>query len=127
MLSIVSKSTSWGTGIEQQSIGYVTYTLKPWLDRIEGYLNRVSPRGQFTKFKVEGLLRGDINARYGAYRTAIDSGFMNVDEARELEDRPPVPGGAGAKFRQPLNFGPLGAEPEPASPPSDAPEGDPEE
>ena len=45
MLSIVDKSTSWGTGIEQQSIGFVTYTLKPWLDRIEGVPEPGRPRG----------------------------------------------------------------------------------
>ena len=124
MLSIVDKSTSWGTGIEQQSIGFVTYTLKPWLDRIEGYLNRISPRGQFTKFNVDALLRGDIGSRFTAYRTAIDGGWMNPDEARELEDRPPIPGGIGQRFRQPLNFGPLGAEPPEPSAPADPPSDD---
>jgi HK97 family phage portal protein len=111
MLSIVDKSTSWGTGIEQQSIGFVTYTLKPWLDRIEGYLNMVSPRGQFTKFNVDGLLRGDIKSRYEAYRIAVEAGFKNRDEIRAHEDMPPIPGGAGQIFSQPLNFGELGAEP----------------
>jgi hypothetical protein len=36
---------------------------------------------------------------------------MNPDEVRALEDLPPIPGGAGQKFRQPMNFGPLGADP----------------
>jgi hypothetical protein len=63
------------------------------------------------KFNVDGLLRGDIKARYEAYRIAIDGGWRNPDEVRALEDLPPIPGGAGQKFRQPLNFGPLGADP----------------
>lgn len=111
MIGIVDKSTSWGTGIEQQSIGYVTYTLRSWLIRIEGAMDRVSPRGQFTRFTVDALLRGDIKSRYAAYRIGIDAGWTNPDEVRALEDQPPIPGGAGAKFRQPLNFGPLGANP----------------
>lgn len=117
MIAIVDKSTSWGTGIEQQSIGFVQYTLKAWLDRIESAVNRITPRGQYVKFNVNGLLRGDTKGRYEAYKLAIETGFMNPDEARALEDQAPIPGGAGQQFRQPLNFGPLGAEPaEPTTP-----------
>ncbi len=112
MVAIVDKSTSWGTGIEQQSIGFVTYTLKPWLDRIEAAVNRVTPRGQFTKFNVNGLLRGDVKGRYEAYRIAVDGGWRNPDEIRALEDLPPIPGGAGQMYRQPMNFAPLGYDPQ---------------
>lgn len=113
MIGDLEKTTSWGTGIEQQSIGFVTYTLRPWLTRIEACLSRELPGGQFAKFNVDGLLRGDIKSRYEAYRVAVEGGWMNPDEVRALEDRPPIPGGAGRMFRQPLNFGPLGAAPEP--------------
>ena len=33
--SATDKSTSWGTGIEQQTLGFVGFTLRPWLTRIE--------------------------------------------------------------------------------------------
>lgn len=115
MVAIVDKSTSWGTGIEQQSIGFVTYTLKPWLDRIEAAFNEVTPRGQQVKFNVNSLLRGDIKARYESYRIAIDGGWMNPNRARELEDEAPIPGDAGQKYRQPMNFAPLGYDPQAAS------------
>jgi HK97 family phage portal protein len=120
MVAIVDKSTSWGTGIEQQSIGFVTYTLRSWLTRIESAMDRVSPRGQFTKFNVDGLLRGDIKARYEAYRVALDGGFRNPDEVRALEDLPPIPGGAGQGYRQPMNFAPLGYDPATAVQPEPA-------
>ena len=109
-----------GDCIEQQSIGFVTYTLRPWLTRIEAALTDVLPRGQFVKFSVDRLLRGDQKSRYEAYQNAIDSGWRNPDEVRALEDLPPIPGGAGQKYRQPLNFGPLGAEPEPTPSPTPA-------
>ena len=118
MLSIVEKSTSWGTGIEQQSIGYLQYSVKPWIDRLEGALDMVSPRGQFTKFNVDGLLRADVKTRNEAHRIAIEGGWRNRDEVRALEDLPPIPGGAGQIFSQPLNFGELGAEPPAPTPPS---------
>lgn len=116
MIGIVDRSTSWGTGIEQQSIGFVTYTLRPWLTRIEAAMTDALPRGQFVKFNVDGLLRGDHKSRNEAYRIAIEGGWRNPDEVRALEDLPPIPGGVGAKFRQPLNFGPLGADPNVTAP-----------
>jgi HK97 family phage portal protein len=118
MLGIMDRTTSWGTGIEQQSIGFTTYTLRPWLTRVESALTNVLPRGQFARFNVDGLLRGDVKTRYEAYRIAIDGGWRNPDEVRALEDLAPIPGGAGAKYRQPLNFGPLGADPTPKPPPA---------
>jgi HK97 family phage portal protein len=111
MIGDVEKSTSWGTGIEQQSIGFVTYTLRPWLTRIESALSRQLPGQQFVRFNVDGLLRGDTKSRYESYRMGIDGGWLNPDEVRALEDRPPIPDGTGQKFRQPMNFGPLGMDP----------------
>jgi HK97 family phage portal protein len=111
MIGDLDRTTSWGTGIEQQSIGFVVHTLRPYLERIEGALTRLLPGQQFVKFNVDGLLRGDTPARYTAYQQALDGGWMNPDEVRALEDRPPIPGGAGKKYRQPLNYGPLGYDP----------------
>lgn len=112
MIGHTEKSTSWGTGIEQQSIGFVTYNLRSWLTRVEAAVTQILPRGQFVKFNVDALLRGDIKTRFEAYRIAIEGGFRNPDEVRALEDLPPIPDGLGEQFRQPLNFGPLGVDPE---------------
>jgi HK97 family phage portal protein len=121
MIGDVERSTSWGTGIEQQNIGFVTHTLLPWLSRIESAFARITPNGQYMKFNVNALLRGDLKSRYEAYQLAIDSGFMNPDEARALEEQPPIPGGQGQKFRQPLNMAPLGYEPPKEPAPASAP------
>src|SRR5512136_1907297 len=40
MLGDVTNSTSWGTGIEQQELGYLSHTLRPWLVRIESQYNK---------------------------------------------------------------------------------------
>ena len=127
LIGEVSKSTSFGRGIEQQSIGFVTYNLRSWLTRVEKSMSLHIPRGQFVKFAVEGLLRGDVKSRYDSYRIALQEGFMNPDEVRELEDRPPIPDGAGSKFRQPLNQGPLGRDPDAADPDPDEKEEDDDE
>jgi HK97 family phage portal protein len=107
MLQDTDKSTSWGTGIEQQSIGFVVYTLRPWLLRFEQRITKIlKPEPVFARFSVEGLLRGDSKARADFYRRMWEIGAYSTNEIRALEDLAPVDGG-DARHR-PLNMGELG-------------------
>jgi len=116
MLMDTDKSTSWGTGIEQQTIGFVAFTLRPWLIRVEQRLNRIlQPEPVYARFSVDGLLRGDSQQRATFYRQLWELGAFSTNEIRALEDMPPVEGG-DARWR-PLNFGPLQDDP---PPPDDA-------
>lgn len=93
LLAATDKQTSWGTGIEQQTLALVIYTLTPWMTRIEQRLSaELLPRGVEADFVTEGLLRGDIKTRYEAYRSAIEAGWRTRQEIRELEGEPPIPG-----------------------------------
>ncbi|MEF2147784.1 phage portal protein [Aquilutibacter rugosus] len=99
MVGHSEKSTSWGTGIEQQMIGFLTFTLGPWIRRIEQYINKdlLSPGDRsryYAKFAVEGLLRSDSAARAAFYSAMVNNGIFTRDEIRELEDRPPMGGNA---------------------------------
>jgi HK97 family phage portal protein len=114
MIGDTSKATSWGTGIEQLGIGFVKYTLLPWLRCIEATYSRVLlPRGQYMRFNVGGLLRGDTVSRYNSYTQARNAGWMSVNEIRALEDMAPIEN--GDDYLQPLNYGPLGSDPLAAS------------
>lgn len=105
MLMDTDKSTSWGTGIEQQSIGFVVYTLRPWLTRVEQRLTRLlRPEAVYARFSVEGLLRGDSAQRAAFYKTMREVGALNGNEIRELEERGPIEG--GETYWMPLNYGP---------------------
>lgn len=119
MIGQTDKSTSWGTGIEQQSIGFVRYTLRPWLTCIEQALSDLLPRGQKVRFNADALLRGDLKSQSESWLTARNGGWLNVNEIRAYLDLPPVEG--GDSYIQPLNMGPLGAEPPdaPTPPPAD--------
>ena len=117
LIGDVDRTTSWGSGIEEQGIGFVTYTLAPILQRIELALSALLPKPQFVKFNVDALMRGSSTNRADFYLKARNAGWMNVDEIREKEDLPPVPDGSGSSFIQPLNFGPLGADPSKGTPP----------
>lgn len=110
MLMDTEKSTSWGTGLEQQVQGWVSFDLHPaWLAVTEKRITKeLTPSNIYAKYSVQGLLRGDSMARAQWYRTMREIGAYNVDEIREYEDMPPVPDGLGKGYLQPLNFTPLG-------------------
>lgn len=126
MIGETTKSTSWGTGLEQQVIGFNTFTLRPWLTCIEQRLSTLLPRGQFFKFNIDGLLRGDVKSRWEAYKIGRDCGVYSVNDIRAKEDMPPVENG---DIRlQPMNYAPLGYEPpDDATPVEPDPETEPAE
>ena len=124
MIGHTQKSTSWGTGLEQQQIGFLTFALEPYLERIEQAIRRslIAPeerRTIFAEFKVEKLLRADSAARAAFYATMVTNGIMSRNEARGLENLPFMPG-ADELTAQAQNV-PVGSRP-PAPEPN--PQGD---
>jgi HK97 family phage portal protein len=98
MVGHSEKSTSWGTGIEQQMIGFLQFALRPWLTRIEQSIRRqlLTPAERqtyFAEFAIEGLMRADSAGRAAFYSTALQNGWMNRDEVRALENHGPMEGG----------------------------------
>jgi len=89
-----------GIGVPGSSLTYanladrntrrVQVTLLPWITRIEHAVSALMMRPRYMKFNVNALLRADLPTRYAAYATGIGSGFLLPDEARELEDLPPL-------------------------------------
>lgn len=94
LLGDVERSTSWGTGIEQQNIGLVMYTVRSWLHRIEQRvsLEIVQPQTQVARFNVNGLLRGDAAGRASYYASGIQWGWLTRNEARSGENMQPIDG-----------------------------------
>jgi HK97 family phage portal protein len=81
---------------EQQDLQLVKHTLRRWLEQIEQELNlKLFGRGgrQFCEFNVDGLLRGDFKTRMEGHAQAIQNGIETPNEARQLENRPPLEGG----------------------------------
>lgn len=94
MLNDQEKSTSWGTGMEQQFRTFVTLTLKAYLQKIEQRINlEILPSTQYAEFKVEGLLRGDSQARAAFYTAGITCGWLVPNDVRRLENLHDVPWG----------------------------------
>ena len=65
---------------------FATYTLRPWLTRVESALSTLLPRGQEAKFNLDALLRADTNTRYAAHAQALAGGWLSVPEIRAIED-----------------------------------------
>jgi HK97 family phage portal protein len=80
------------SNIEQQSLEFVTFTLMPWLVRIEKAIKRdlllPAERSKLSvKFNVSGLLRGDATARSNYYKAGILDGWLTRNEARMMESQ----------------------------------------
>lgn len=99
------------SNVEHLALQFVVHTLMPWLVNLEQCFQRdllTDPEklDHYFRFNVDGLLRGDITSRAQAMNTAINGGWLNPNEARELEDRNPYEG--GDNFRMPVNVQPAG-------------------
>lgn len=84
--------------IENLGIGFINYSLVPYLIRIEQRINaglvKASKQGTFyAKFNTGALLRGDMKSRFEAYSTGINWGIYSPNECRELEELNPREGG----------------------------------
>lgn len=96
MIGDLDRSTN--NNIEQQSIEYVVYHLRPWLVRWEQAIRqqlftKAEKRRFFVEFLVDGLLRGDSAARHETYQKGMNSGYYSVNDILLMENRNPVPGG----------------------------------
>ncbi len=101
------------SNIEHQAIEAITDSIRPYVVRIEAFL-KADPHllidRNFVELELDGLLRGDIKARYEAYSLAIGGPWLEGNAARRLEnyeERPELD-----VILRPLNMGVAGEEPD---------------
>ncbi len=102
---LMMDDTSWGSGIEQLGIFFVTYTLAPWLVAWEKAITRIlltdadRLSGLYPKFNERALLRGSMADQAEFFSKLMGSGgspqIMKQNEARDLLDLPVHPDGEG--------------------------------
>ena len=83
---------------EQSDLVYAKHTIMPIIRMMEQELNMKlfferEKANTYVKFSLNGLLRGDIAARKEFYQSMVNTGVMNRNEARSLEDMNPYKGG----------------------------------
>jgi HK97 family phage portal protein len=94
--------TNTYSSAEQNAIQFVTHTVRPLVQKLEGAFSTLlntEPGGEFAfvKFSIDGLLRGDANSRFAAYSNGLQSGWLTLNDVRRLEDLAPLDGGDTAR------------------------------
>lgn len=90
MLGVPGDSSTYAN-VESRMIEFRTFTLLPWIRRLEAVLDAQFPQGTEVKIVTDGLMRADTATRFTAYESALRAGWLTPDEVRALEDRPPLP------------------------------------
>ena len=106
MAGDTEKSTSWGSGIEQQTQGFVTFTLEDHLTMWEEAVTvDLTPEGSnlYAKFNRNALVRGDMKTRWEAHVKALQWGVYNPNKVLALEDENPREDGKGDRYYDPPN------------------------
>ena len=79
--------------VEHNAIQFVRYSLTPLITAIEEAHNRLLPGDAFIRVNMDGLLRGDSATQAQVFSTALQAGYMSVNDVRGLMDMRPVDGG----------------------------------
>lgn len=103
------------SSVEQTAIEWVVDGVRPYVQRIEAGYRRLLPgRETYLHGNIDGLLRGDFKTRMEAMAQAVQSRLLLIDEARALEERPPMASfteaqlnGPGGLLRTPNNSEPV--------------------
>lgn len=133
MIGHNEKTTSWGSGVEAMGVGFVRYTLRQHLNKIETELNRklIRTSRKVLAFDTTNLERADFKTLLEGFRIALgragEPAFMTVEEVRErlsLKRQPETPFPALGQ-PQPAPSDPADPETDPPEP-SPAPAPDPQ-
>jgi HK97 family phage portal protein len=81
------------SSVEHQAIQFVRYSLVPLITAIEEAHNRLLTGDAFMRVNMDGLLRGDSATQAQVFSTAMQAGYMSVNDVRGLMDMRPVDGG----------------------------------
>ena len=112
MIGLQDKTTAWGSGIEQLMLGFLIFSLRPRMIRIEQAMTRklLSEKEKkefYIKFNANALMRGDTKSRYEVYSIAKQNGILSTNDIRALEDLDPVE--SGDIYWRPANMAPADA------------------
>lgn len=96
MLNLADKAATYAS-VEQFDIRFEKHTIRPWTVNWEQEVHRSlltdSERKEyFCEHNLDGLLRGDFKTRVEGYNSAITTGWMVRNEARERENMNPIEG-----------------------------------
>jgi HK97 family phage portal protein len=99
--------TNTYASVEQNNIAFVTHTLRPIAQKLEGALSTLLSQetgleAAFVKISLDGLLRADMNSRTQSYSTLLQAGVYSINDVRALEDLRPIDLPSADTVRVPL-------------------------
>lgn len=118
--------TSWGSGIEQLLIGWLSLNLRPYVRKIEqtvlrSLLTAIQRPMLYLSIDTDDLLGADSAARAALYSNYAQNGIMTRNEIRAKEDLAPQAGGDELTVQSNLipigKLGELGGQPTVPEPP----------
>jgi HK97 family phage portal protein len=80
------------TSPEMRGTDFLTFTLRPWLLRVERAVSGLLPSTQTAKFNAGGFLRATLREQYEALNIGVSGGFVMPNEARAKLDLPALAG-----------------------------------
>lgn len=87
LLMETSAASNWGTGIEEQTRGFITFSLNYRLQRVAArFTKELMPAGVYTEHVTQSLLSIDTLKRYQGYHYALADGWMLLEETRRAEN-----------------------------------------
>lgn len=110
LLNDTEKATTWGTGLEQFTKSFVRFSLSPRMNRLgQTLVKELLPVEERARtrvlFDTDSFTLGEFKERMDGYKSGIESGVLNPDEAREREGLNPREDGNGGRYRMPMNIG----------------------
>lgn len=128
LIGDVDRSTSWGTGLAEQNLALLTYTVAPILECIEQAIDKeliLADRTYFAEFDPDRLMRTDPKARAEALATKRQNGVINANEWRQADNMNPIEGPEGEAYLVNSTMVPvskaLAPDPAPPAPPREDP------
>lgn len=99
--------TNTYSSVEQNSLMFVKYCIRPIVEKIEGALSRLMnryPGGEtaYIKFTLDALLRADFAVRNSAYSVGLQAGFYTVNDIRRFENLSRIDDPSADTVRVPL-------------------------
>lgn len=118
---VADLSASTYSNVEQADIAWAKHGVAPDCVMLEAVwqdvLEHMGERNSYVKYELDGLMRGDYEARMKGHATGINAGVLTIDDARSLEDLPSL--GIDRPL-VPLNMGFVGEDGEIRAVPSES-------
>ena len=93
MIGLTAPGTQSYASVEANAIQFVRYSLVPLITAIEEAHTRLLSGDAFVRVNTDALLRGDSATQAQVFSTAMQAGYMSVNDVRGLMDMRPVDGG----------------------------------